>query len=408
MIQSIEKWEEKRRRLSYDTDGLVIKVNRLDLRDRLGSTAKHPRWMLAYKFSAEQAETKLEKIVLQVGRTGVVTPVAHLAPVFLAGSRISRATLHNAEELARKDIRVGDRVVIEKGGDVIPKVVRPLVDLRTGGETVFVFPTQCPVCETTLAAFEDEVALRCINASCPAQIKERIRHFARRDAMDVEGLGAKLVEQLVDRDLVRDYADLYELTEESIGSLDRMAEKSARNLRVQIEAAKRRSLSALVFGLGIRFVGATAARLLVSRFESLSAIAEATSDDLEQIDGIGEVMANSVCDFFSNAENRRTIDRLREAGVNMTRLAEETPARPAPGSPFAGLTCVLTGKLEAISRGEAEKKIEALGGKTSSSVSRKTGLLIAGPGAGSKLKKAEELEIEIIDEAEFLRRLESA
>jgi DNA ligase (NAD+) len=408
ILGKIEEWEGERKKLPYETDGLVIKVNDLALREKLGATSKSPRWVVAYKFSAEQAETVLEEIGLQVGRTGVVTPVAHLKPVFLAGSRISRATLHNADELERKDIRVGDRVIIEKGGDVIPKVVRPLVHLRTGKERKFVFPAVCPVCGDALKREEGEVAYRCVNISCPAQVKERIRHYAGRNAMDIEGLGEKLVDQLVDAGLVSDIADLYELTVERVAELPRMAEKSARNLIEQIEASKDRSLGALIFGLGIRFVGQTAGRTLARAFETLEELAAADRERLEAVEDVGEVMAGSVVEFFSDASNRKLIGRLREAGVNFRRHAEERPAEVSADSPFAGLTCVLTGKLEAMDREEGERKIEALGGKAAGSVSKQTDLVIAGPGAGSKLKKAKELGIEVIDEAEFLRRLKAA
>ncbi len=408
IIQVLNDWESKRKDLPYDTDGIVIKVNRLDLREELGSTAKHPRWMLAYKFSAEQAETLLESIEVQVGRTGAVTPVAHLKPVFLAGSKISRATLHNADEIERKDIRVGDRVIIEKGGDVIPKVVRSLPHLRSGHAHVFKFPKQCPVCSSELIRVEDEAAHRCVNASCPAQVKERIKHFARRTAMDIEGLGDKLVDQLVDKELIRDYADLYELTEAQLAGLERMAEKSARNLLDQIEASKKRFLSALIFGLGLRHVGAQAARLLVREFATLQELADAPKEKLDGIEGIGEIIAESIADFFANPANHKLIGRLREAGLNMTRLPEEAPPERSEASPFAGLTCVFTGELEKMDRAEAEKLVERLGGKATSSVSKKTNLVIAGPGAGSKLKKAQDLKIEVIDETEFLRRVKTA
>lgn len=408
VLELIKEWEGKRAGLPYDTDGLVIKVNRLDLRERLGATAKHPRWLLAYKFSAEQAETVLEDIGLQVGRTGTVTPVAHLKPVFLAGSTISRATLHNADELERKDIRIGDRVIIEKGGDVIPKVVRSLDHLRTGKERKFVFPKVCPVCASEIVRLQDEVAYRCINASCPSQLKERIRHFAVRDAMDIEGLGDKIVDQLVDKGLIKNPADLYALTVEQVAELERMAEKSAQNLIDAIEASKDRLLASLIFGLGIRYVGTTAGRLLAANFDSMDDLAAATQEDLCRIDGIGDVMAESIVDFFKSHENQRTLERLRKAGVRMTRKKEEIPVKPAAGSPFAGLTVVLTGSLESLERSDAEKKVAALGGKPAGSVSKKTNLVVAGPGAGSKLKKAQELGIEVIDEAEFIRRLGSA
>lgn len=408
ILKKIEEWEEERRKLPYETDGLVIKVNRLDLREKLGTTAKSPRWLLAYKFSAEQAETVLEEIGLQVGRTGTVTPVAHLTPVFLAGSKISRATLHNADELERKDIRVGDRVVIEKGGDVIPKVVRSLANLRTGKERKFKFPERCPVCNDRLYREEGEVAYRCVNISCPAQVKERIRHYATRNAMDIEGLGEKLVDQLVDEKLAEDIGDLYELTLEKLVELPRMAEKSATNLLEQIEASKDRELGALIFGLGIRHVGQTAARTLARHFETLDDIAAASVEELQGVEDIGEVVAASIAAFFHDSSNRKLIERLRKAGLRLKRRPEEAPPKVGGKSPFSGLTCVLTGKLESMERSEGEKKILALGGKVAKSVSRKTNLVIAGPGAGSKLDNAREFGVEVIDEEEFLKRLKSA
>lgn len=408
ILEQIRKWEGKRHELPYETDGLVIKVNRIDLREKLGATSKSPRWLIAYKFSAEQAETVLEDIVLQVGRQGSVTPVAHLKPVFLAGSRISRASLYNADELERKDIRVGDRVVIEKGGDIIPKVVRPLANLRTGKERKFKFPEDCPVCGEPLRREEGEVAYRCINISCPAQVKERIRHFASRNAMDIEGLGEKLVNQLVDEGLISDIADLYDLEVVRLAKLPRMAEKSAGNLIEEIAASRDRALSALIFGLGIRYVGQTAAQKLARAFEDLGELARADRERLEDVEDVGEVMAESIVEFFSEARNRELIERLRRYGVNMERKPEEAPAEVDSNSPLQGLTCVLTGKLETMERGDAEKRITALGGKPTKSVSKNTDLVIAGPGAGSKLEKARSLGIRVVDEQEFLALLRDA
>lgn len=410
IMERIAYWEEARHKLAYETDGLVIKVDRLDLRQELGATAKAPRWVVAYKFSAEQAQTKLESIEVQVGRTGAVTPVARLKPVKLAGSTISRATLHNADEIARKDIRVGDQVIIEKGGEVIPKVVRVVESLRTGEEKPYEFPKECPVCGGALHRTEGEAAYRCVNASCPAQIKGTLLHFASRNAMDVEGLGDKLVDQLVDSGKVKDIADLYQLTPTELAGLERMAEKSAENLSREIEESKGRGLGRLVFGLGIRYIGENAARLLARRFESMDEIMKACEADYLNVEGFGEVMAQSLCEFFTEERNRQLLERLRESGVNLTRLPEEAPpAQEAlANSPFAGKTVVLTGALETMTREEGEAKVVALGGKATGSVSKKTHLVVAGPGAGSKLKKAQELGIEVIDEAEFVRRLASA
>ncbi|HOR28920.1 MAG TPA: NAD-dependent DNA ligase LigA [Candidatus Sumerlaeota bacterium] len=410
VLAAIESWETARKELDYDTDGLVIKVDELALREELGARSKSPRWMIAYKFSAEQAQTRLHGIELQVGRTGAVTPVAHLEPVFVAGSTISRATLHNADEIERKDIRVGDTVIIEKGGDVIPKVVRVIESLRTGQEAPFVYPTECPVCGGGLHRPEGEAVHRCINASCPAQVKGRILHYASRNAMDIDGLGDKIVDQLVDGGHVEDIAGLYELTREQLAGLERMAEKSADNLLRGIDESRRRPLANLIYALGIRFVGSAGARLLVRRYASIDALIAAGEEELTAIDGVGEVVARSVREFIAEEKNRRLIERLRMHGVNLERLPEEAPpsAEALAGSPFAGKTCVLTGKLETMSREEGEERIAALGGKAAGSVSKKTDLVIAGPGAGSKLEKARQLGIEIIDEAEFIRRLEAA
>ena len=410
VMESIDRWEEARHALPYETDGMVLKVNRFDLQAALGATSKAPRWIVAYKFSAEQAQTTLEAIEVQVGRTGAVTPVAYLKPVKLAGSTISRATLHNADEIARKDIRVGDQVIIEKGGEVIPKVIRVVESLRTGHEKPYIFPDHCPVCGGALHRIEGEAAHRCVNVSCPAQIKGSLLHFASRNAMDIEGLGDKLVDQLVDSGLVKDIADLYQLTASQLADLERMAKKSAENLARAIEESKHRTLGRLIFGLGIRYIGENAARLLARRFASLDEIAGKCDVELVQVEGFGEVMAQSLCEFFSERENLELIERLRTSGVNLSRLPEEAPPEKETleKSPFAGKTVVITGAMEAMSREEAEAKIEALGGKAAGSVSKKTSLVVAGPGAGSKLKKAEELGIEIIDEAEFLKRLESA
>lgn len=406
-LDRVAEWETRRRELPYETDGMVIKVNRLDLRAELGATSKSPRWLVAFKFSAEQAETVLENIEVQVGRTGTITPVAHLKPVFLAGSTIKRATLHNADEIERKDIRIGDRVIIQKAGEVIPQVVRTLEHLRTGNERKFHFPENCPACGTPIVRIEGEVAHRCVNASCPAQLKERLRHFAGRGAMDIEGLGDKLVDQLVDSGQARDIADLYDLSLDQVAGLERMAEKSARNLLGEIEKSKDRSMAPLIHGLGIRFVGSTGARLLAANFETLDDIAAATRERLASIEGIGEVMADAIFDFFHNPANLELIGRLKAAGVNTTRKPEEAPTK-VEGSAFAGLTCVVTGTIESMDRKAAEDLIARLGGKPAGSVSKKTGLVIAGPGAGSKLTKAQELNIPVIDEAEFLKRLRDA
>jgi DNA ligase (NAD+) len=410
VLKAVESWEVRRRDLVYDTDGLVIKLNKMSLYKPLGSTSKSPRWMVAYKFSAEQAQTRLENIDVQVGRTGAITPVAHLKPVFLAGSTISRASLHNADEIERKGIRVGDQVIIEKGGDIIPKVVRVLDSLRTGKEKVFKYPRKCPVCSSDLVRPEGEAAHYCINRACPAQVKEGILHYASRRAMDVDGLGEKIVDQLVESELVHDLSDLYNLRVVDLSGLERMAKKSALNLVDAIDASRGRLLGRLLFGLGIRYVGETAARLLVRHFKDIEALMKAGQEELEAIDGVGIVMAQSIRDFFSQAENLDLIRRLKEAGLNTVRTVDEQPAGDdtLENSLFADKTCVLTGKLEKMGRSQAGKLIESLGGKSAGSVSAKTDLLIAGPGAGTKLKKAEELGVETVDEETFLEMLKKS
>ncbi len=404
LLHIIAESESLRPGLPYETDGLVIKVNELALRDRLGSTAKSPRWLIAYKFSAEQAQTRLNDIEISVGRTGAATPVAILEPVLLAGTTISRATLHNADEIERRDIRVGDQVIIEKGGDVIPKVVRAVESLRGGREKPFHYPEHCPVCGGALVREPDEAAHRCVNASCPAQVKGRILHWASRQAMDIDGLGDKIVDQLVDGQYIRDIADLYGLDAETLADLDRMGRKSAENLVGAIDATRGRPLASLIFGLGIRHVGATSARMLARRYASIDELAKASAEELESVEGVGGIVAASIGQFFSEPRNLDLVERLRAAGLNMARLPEEVPAAAA-NSPFTGKTYVFTGTIEAMTREEAEEKVVALGGKAASSVSRKTDTVVAGPGAGSKRAKAEQLGVEIIDETEFLRRL---
>jgi len=426
VIEKTVEWETRRRSLPYDTDGLVIKVNRIEYWDRLGATAKSPRWLVAYKFSAEQAVTTLNEIVVQVGRTGAITPVANLEPVFLAGTVVSRATLHNADEVKRKDVRVGDQVVIEKAGEIIPQVVRPLTELRTGKEKPFEFPTKCPCCGSPLLFSEEEVAVRCENASCPDQIKDRLLHFGQRNAMDIEGLGTQIVEQLVEKLSVRRFGDLYRLTHDQVVGLERMGPKSADNLLKAIEASKTRPLWALLFGLGIRHVGLQSAKDLAAHFGNLDALRKATREELQQVEGIGEIVAESIASFFHNPDNAAMLDDLLSCGVKPPSRAGRQPvatpaaagaaratagvadavAAGAPESPIAGKTFVLTGTLSTMSRSDATARIEALGGKTSSSVSSKTDYVLVGDEPGSKLDKARQLGVKTLTEKEFLRLLE--
>jgi len=396
VLRFCDEWREKRDTLEYDIDGVVVKVDGFALQRELGFTSKFPRWAIAYKYPARQAATLVRSIEVQVGRTGKLTPVALLDPVFLAGSTVSRATLHNEEEVARKDVRAGDTVLIEKGGDVIPKVVEVVLAKRPEAAAPWTPPATCPVCGTEAVKPEGAVDRRCPNSSCPAQIEEGLKHFARREAMDIEGLGDVLVHQLVEKGLVGDFADLYGLDLEALLGLERMAEKSGRNLLAAIEASKRRELRRLLFGLGIRFVGERAAMLLARHFRSLEALGKAPVEEIDAIYEIGPTVASSVHEWFARDANRRLVERLREAGVR----TEEADA--GPGSlAFQGMQFVLTGSLSGMTRDEAKAAVEALGGRVTSSVSRKTRYVVVGEDAGSKLDKARELGVECLDEAAF-------
>ncbi len=402
VLEFCREWADKRRALDFDTDGVVVKVDDLALRERLGATSRFPRWAMAFKFPPEQATTKLLRIEVNVGRTGAVTPYAVLEPVFLSGSTISMATLHNAEDLARKDIRPGDYVLIEKGGDVIPKIVMPIVSRREPGVEPWTMPAACPACGTPLHRPPDEVVWRCVNTSCPAKIRRRgLLHFASRTAMNIEGLGESLVEQLVATDLVRDFADLYRLTAPALEALERMGKKSAANLLAEIERSKGNDLPRLLFGLGIRHVGERAAQLLARACGSMDGLMEASQEQLQAIPEIGPVVAETVRTWFSEPPNRALVGRLRDAGVNMDSQAppdEETAVKA-----LSGRTFVLTGTLETMTREEARAAIERLGGKVSGSVSRKTSAVVVGAEAGSKLEKARQLGVEILEEPEFRR-----
>ena len=397
-IEYCRGFDERRGDLAYEIDGMVVKVNSFDQQRRLGSTAKSPRWAVAYKFAAERETTRLTSIDVQVGKTGTLTPVANLEPVSLAGTIVKRATLHNADEIKRKDIRVGDVVIVEKAGEIIPQVVEVRFEERTGDEKRFRMPRTCPVCGTTASKDPEGVYHRCHNISCPAQLKARIRHFASRDAMDVEGLGPAIIEQLVDQGVVTGVSDLYSLAEDDLAKLERMGETSARNLVKAIENSRDRDLYRLVYGLGILHVGVSAARALAGRFESLDALGASQAEELAEIEGIGPIVAQSVVDFFAAEHNRDTIERLRESGVNMRSLGERS--REAEG-PFAGRTFVLTGKLAGYTRDEASRLIERLGGRVVSSVSSKTDYVLVGDEPGSKLEKARRLNVRVIDESEF-------
>lgn len=397
------EWYQKRDTLPYDIDGVVAKINRLEQQERLGSTAKSPRWAIAFKFKAEQAETRLQDIVWQVGRTGVVTPVAVLEPVQLAGTTVSRATLHNVDELERLDVRINDLVILEKGGDIIPKIIRVVKEKRPPGLPEYTPPTECPVCHTKLVRQPGEVALRCENVACPEQVARRIEHFASRRAMDIEGLGEKVVDLLLKEKLITDYGDLYSLKKEEIAALERMGEKSAENLVAAIEKSKNQPLERVIFSLGIPFVGEGAARLLAERFQSLDKMMRADEEELAGIEGVGEKTARSIIDFFCNPVNRVVIEKLRSAGV---RFSAETTAPRTTDQRFAGKSFVLTGALSRYTREEAGDLIRQRGGKVSSSVSRKTDYVVVGADPGSKYRKAQELGVRTLDEEEFYRMLE--
>jgi DNA ligase (NAD+) len=397
------EWADARHALDFDTDGVVVKVDALALRDVLGATSKFPRWALAFKFPAQQATTRLLRIDLQVGRTGAVTPVAVFEPVLLAGSTIQFATLHNEQEIARKDIRPGDIVLIEKGGDVIPKVVKPILSQRPAGEAEparFVMPATCPVCGSALDKGEDEVVWRCDNASCPARLRRSLQHYASRRAMDIEGLGESLVDQLVATGLVGDFADLYALDGERLAALERMGEKSAANVLAQIEASRRRELWRLIFALGVRHVGERGAQALAVAFGTLDALMAAPEEQLVLVQDIGPVVAASLRHFFSQPRNLALIERLRRAGLNFG-SSEPRVARPPASQVLAGRTFVLTGTLAGLTRDEARQLIEDRGGKVSGSVSRKTSYVVAGTEPGSKLEKATALGVTVLDEPAF-------
>jgi DNA ligase (NAD+) len=405
VIEYVNGWVEKRPHLPYEIDGIVIKVDSYAHQEELGTTAKSPRWAIAYKFPAEEVVTTLLDIELSVGRTGVITPTAILEPVKVAGTTVQRASLHNEDLIREKDIKLGDKVVIKKAGDIIPEVVNVLAEQRTGEEVEFHMPTHCPECESELVRFEGEVALRCINPKCPAQLREGLIHFVSRVAMNIEGLGEKVISQLFAEKLIADVADIYKLTREQLLALERMGEKSAANLIKAIEISKDNSLEKLLFGLGIRHVGAKAAKTLAQQFGSMDKLARASKDDLLAINEIGDKMADSIVAFFEKEEAVELINELVTAGVNMEYKGTRPVSAEESDSVFAGKTVVLTGKLERLSRNEAKDRIEALGGNVAGSVSKKTHLVIAGVEAGSKLTKAQELGIEVWDEEKLLVEL---
>ncbi|MGV3079653.1 NAD-dependent DNA ligase LigA [Streptococcus sp. 32226D021BW] len=390
----IEKMAERREDLPYEIDGIVIKVNDLAIQEELGFTVKAPRWAVAYKFPAEEKEAQILSVDWTIGRTGVVTPTANLSPVQLAGTTVSRATLHNVDYIAEKDIRIGDTVIVYKAGDIIPAVLK-VVDKYRKDQEVMPVPSQCPSCQSDLQHYEDEVALRCINPICPSQLMSKLEHFASRDAMNIAGLGSSIVEKLFLAGLVKDVADIYKLTVDDLLTLDGFKEKSADKLYQAIQTSKGNSAERLLFGLGIRHVGSKASKILLENFGDLEALAQANQDEIASLEGLGQVIAKSLTSFFASSGAQQLLAELKESTVNLTYLGQVADENAA----LSGLTVVLTGKLERMKRSEAKAKLEALGANVAGSVSKKTNLVIAGADAGSKLAKAQELGIEIKDEA---------
>jgi DNA ligase (NAD+) len=400
MVKFIDKAESQRASLGYEIDGVVLKVDAHATQQRLGYTGRAPRWAIAYKFTAKAGITQVKSITVQVGRTGKLTPVAELTPVFIGGTTVSRATLHNADFILGLGLRVGDYVKVERGGDVIPKVVEVIEDAdHPRGRLRFVFPSVCPECQSKVVREEGEADYRCVNADCPAKLRESLLHFGRRGVMNIEGLGEAVVQQLLDRELVRSVADLYSLTEEQLVELERFAEKSARTLLAEIEGSKRAGLARVLMGLGIRFVGERTAELLAQEFGSMDALMAASAEELERVEEVGPRISQAILEFFAQPANRALVKNLKRAGVDMTVERKQRTAQ------LAGLTFVLTGTLPTMTRDEAKQKIEAAGGKTAGSVSKKTSYVVAGEEAGSKLDKARDIGVPVIDEPRLLALL---
>ena len=398
VVEFCREWDDGRDTLGYDIDGVVVKVNSLALQDKLGYVARSPRWAVAFKYKPRQAKTVVKDIVVQVGRTGALTPVAIMEPVQIGGVTVSRATLHNEDEIRRKDVRIGDTVVIQRAGEVIPEVVEVVKERRTGAEKVFVMPSKCPVCGGDVEKPEGEAVARCINIACPAQVKERIVHFAKREAMNIEGLGPSLVDRLVEAGIVSDPGDLYSVTKEQLQELERMAEKSASNIIEAIDRSKNCTLARLVYALGIRHVGERTAQALADHFGSLERLEDASEDELAEVPDVGAVVAGSIYRFFRQEDNRRVIEKLRAAGIKCEHQTQEKEE-----SELTGRTFVFTGALETMTRDEAEEIVAKHGGRASSSVSRNTDFVVVGANPGSKLDKANELGVKVISEQEFRR-----
>ena len=399
VIEHIEYWTKNRDSLEFDIDGMVIKVNNLKQRENMGYTAKSPRWAIAYKFPAEQKKTKLIDIIVEVGRTGTITPTAILEPVRLAGTTVSRATLHNEDYITEKDIRIGDTVLVQKAGDIIPQVVEVIKEERTGDEIEFKLPDKCPVCSEPTVRLEGEAAVKCINISCPAQIRRGIIHFVSRDAMNIDGLGESIITLLLEKELIKDVADLYYIKKEDVVGLERMGEKSATNLINSIEKSKSNELYRLINGLGIKYIGVKGAKVLAKSFNNIDEIINADINRLINLEEFGEIMANSVVQFFREERNLNVIEKLKQAGVNTENITDEDDSIEKI---FEGMKIVLTGTLPTLKRNDAKEMIESRGGKATSSVSKSTTFVLAGEEAGSKLTKANELGIKVIDEEKFL------
>ncbi len=400
VIETCDKVLQIRDSLPFEIDGMVIKVNNVDWQKQLGATAKVPRWAIAYKFPAQQVTTNVLDISVQVGRTGILTPVAVLKPVLVSGSVVGRASLYNKDEIENKDIRIGDTVIVEKGGEIIPKVVKVITANRDGTQIKFVFPDRCPECGSTVVQEPQEVAVRCDNISCPAQIKRRVEHFASRNAMNIEGLGESLIDRFVEKKLIADVADLYYLDYKKITSFDKMGEKSANNLRIALDLSKNNDLSRLIHGIGIRHVGLKLAEVLAQEFGDLDSVIKAGMDDLTRLNDVGEIVAESIVGFFKHNENLEVIEKLRQAGLNFVSKRKKLPVHETP---FSGKTVVLTGGLVNYTRDEASDIIKNMGGNISSAVSKSTDFVIAGKDPGSKFDKATQLGIKILSEDEFIR-----
>ena len=401
IMNFIERWRESRHTLNYVTDGVVVKVNDLAKRIRLGVTAKAPKWAIAFKYPPEEKLTKVLAIEISVGRTGALTPTAVLDPVSLSGTTVRRASLHNQDEVMRKDIRIGDMVWVRKAGEIIPEIVRVENEKRNGSENPFLMPATCPVCGSPVVQLPGEVAMRCPNTSCPAQIKEGLLHFASRQGLDIRGLGEKIIEQIIDRKMISDLADIFSLSLEDLSSLERMGDKSASNLLLAIETSKNRPLANIITALGIRYVGSKAAELLAEEFRSLDSLMKCDEETISEIPGIGPVVAASVVAYFKDPHNLNMLEKLYKAGIR----TEDENKEPSVQRIFEGKRLVFTGELSSMSRPEAESIVKKLGGKTSSSVSSKTSIVVAGANPGSKYDKAMDLGVTVIDEAAFLRQV---